>query len=249
MRPVTGSVDPTQLGLDPALLAAGFNLAGVLSAEEYDAQVPSGWRSESFGGSVRSAILLGTGGSRFFQAFRELSQLQHVADPLDTLTARLVSAAVAFERERGHDAEAAYYWTERLGAYADFMQLGLASGFGSRSRLGILLHREYGPWLAIRALVLTSRSLEPTGPDPGAPPCDGCPAPCASSCLGAAVRPALDFDLDSCVETTRQEAVCQVGCAARRACVVGPEHRYTPDAEAHHRAAAASHLGLPPLLG
>ena len=137
-------------------------------------------------------------------------------------------------------AAAGYYFEDR-GGFADFVGLAHAVGFGSPSRLGILIHPEYGPWLAIRALLFTERELDPTSPDPSFQPCEGCPAPCASACPGQALA-APSFDLERCIATTRLEDACRVGCAARHACVLGQGHAYDPDAEAHHRVAALAQL-------
>lgn len=230
---MTGSTEPGALGLDPGLGRAGIGVAGVLAAADYDARVPAGWQRARLLPSARSVVVLASGGRAFFRAYRESGE-----PGCDAFLQRVVGAAA--RREGG--AAAAYYFEER-GGYADFVALGEAAGLGSRSRLGLLIHPEFGPWLAIRALLLVERALEPTGPDAGFAPCSGCPAPCESACPGGAVGGA-GFDLQRCVATTRLEASCRSGCAARRACVVGPGHRYDPDAEAHHRGAALVHLEI-----
>jgi epoxyqueuosine reductase QueG len=230
---VSGSTDPRALGLGPELADAGINVAGVLAVADYDARVPEGFRSRRLLPSARSVVVLASGGTAFFRAFRSSGEAG-----CDAFLVRVVEAAA---RREGR-ARAGYYFEER-GGFADFTGLARAAGIGSPSRLGLLLHAEYGPWLAIRAVLLVARELDPTQPDPSWHPCDGCPAPCASACLGQALVE-TGFDLARCIATTRREAACRVGCAARRACVVGPAHRYDADAEAHHRAAAVTRLPL-----
>jgi epoxyqueuosine reductase QueG len=230
---VLGSTDPRALGLAPALADAGINVAGVLAVADYDARVPEGWRSQRLLPSARAVVVLGSGGTAFFRAYRISGETG-----CDAFLVRVVEDAA---RREGR-ARAGYYFEER-GGFADFVELARVAGIGSPSRLGLLLHREYGPWLAIRAVLLVARGLDPTRPDPAWDPCDGCPAPCASACLGDALVK-RGFDLDRCTATTRREAACRVGCAARRACVVGTGHRYDADAEAHHRAAAVGRLSI-----
>jgi epoxyqueuosine reductase len=225
--------DPVALGLDSGLADAGINLAGVLSVRDYDARVPAGWQTRHLLPSAGSVVVLATGGRAFFRAFRRS------ADPgCDAFLVRVIEQVI---RREGR-ATAGYYFEDR-GGFADFVELARVAGLGSPSRLGILIHPEYGPWLAIRALLFTERELDPTSPDPSFAPCDGCPAPCASACPGQAL-PATGFDLERCTATTRREDACRVGCAARHACVLGQNHRYDADAEAHHRVAALAHLSM-----
>ena len=232
---MSGSFDPTQLGLAPELSAAGVNLAGVLPVDAYDERVPSGWRSTALLPSARSVVVLATGGPAFFRAFRQSPEAGEPIDPLDRFLVRVVEAAI-----RAEPVAVAGYYFERRDGFADFVELARASGLGVPSRLGILIHPVYGPWLAIRALILTERALAPSHRIAGFDPCNGCPAPCASICPGAAL-PARGFDLSRCTAHSRQDPDCRVGCAARRACPVGARYRYEPDGEAHHRVAALSH--------
>ncbi len=232
---MSGSPDPTQLGFAPELSGAGVNLAGVLPIDAYDERVPSGWRSAALLPSARSAVVLATGGPAFFRAFRQSPEAGESIDPLDRFLVRVVEAAI-----RGEPAAVAGYYFERRDGFADFVGLARASGLGVPSRLGILIHPEFGPWLAIRALILTERVLAPTHGAPGFDPCSGCPAPCASACPGYALH-APSFDLSRCTAHSRQDPACQVGCAARRACPVGARYHYEVDGEAHHRVAALAH--------
>ena len=85
-------------------------------------------------------------------------------------------------------------------------------------------------------VVLTVGLWEPSEPLVGFDPCTGCPAPCAAACPGQAPTPA-GFRLDRCVAARAREPGCVASCAARRACVLGPEHAYLPEALAHHMSA------------
>jgi hypothetical protein len=148
-----------------------------------------------------------SGGRSLWDAFSGAPEFGAKVDPLDAYTRRVVEAAA---KQLDSRALALFAFERRGGAYADFVALGRLAGLGAPSRLGLLIHPVYGPWLSLRAVVLTPSAWE-TGP--GAPlafdPCRDCPAPC--------------------------EAAGPEFTARRRACVVGPEHAYGEAALAHHR--------------
>jgi epoxyqueuosine reductase QueG len=219
--------------LGPALIAAGLNVSGCLGVDRYDALVPAAWRAGALLASARTAVVLGAGGRAFFTAFRRSPEAAHPTDPVDQYTRR-VAAALAEDL----DGRAIFAFESRGGAYADFVALGRAAGLGSPSRLGLLLHPEYGPWLSLRAVVLTPRALDATGSLADFDPCAGCPAPCAAACHGLALR-SERFDAAECEIAREREPSCHSRCDARRACVVGREHRYSEAAEAHHMAFVA----------
>jgi len=229
------SSTPTAIGLDPRLEAAGLNLACVLSPDRYNARVAPSWRAAELLPRARSVVLLCSGGPAFFRAFRRAGGPADPGDgdPLDDFTRRVVEDASHTLESEGFAARPFFYWEQRGGRFADFVALGQAGGLGGPSRLGVLLHPHYGPWLALRAVLLTERPLPPTrGPAPeGYAPCAGCPAPCAAACHGAAVA-AERFDVAACASARQTLPACTARCDARRACVVGPEHAYEADAEA-----------------
>lgn len=238
--PVPGSTDPEGLALDPALTAGGVNVAGVLPVAAYDARVPEGWKARDWLSGAASAVVLATGGAGFYRAFQAAPGGGDSEHPLDDFLAGLLERAVDGERRLGFEAVAAGYFERRGpdgGRFANFVSLAERAGLGRTSRLGILVHPVFGPWIAIRGLLLTERRLAPSEPDPEFRGCEGCPAPCQTACPGGAVAVG-GFDLARCLETSRGLPACRVGCAARRACVLGPEHRYPPAAEARFRSAA-----------
>ena len=229
--PGDGDALRAALGLD----AAGFNVHGVLEPQTWDARVPPAWQCSALLPGARSALVLGAGARALFRAFERAPEFGCEPDPLDAYTRRVVEAAVDRLGER--DVRASAVWAnEPLGGrFADFVALGRACGLGAPSRLGLLLHPVYGPWVSLRAAVLCDLPLAPTPALDGFDPCPGCPAPCASACHGSAVAPG-GFDVAACAATRRREPACARRCDARRACVVGPEHAYDPGAEAHHMA-------------
>jgi hypothetical protein len=224
------------LGLDTALAANGFNLVGVLAAEHYDELVPPGWRSADCLPTARSAVLLCCGGPDFFRAARSSPQWLG-ADPVDCFARRWVEFQCAQWKELGFDTKGFLYTDQResggVRRFADFGSLAAASGIGVPSRLGILLHPQFGPWVSIRGLLLTERSCEPTAPLDWNP-CFGCPAPCSGACPSDRVVLASGFDVEACFSTKASTPACRTGCAARRACVYGLDQAYDREAETHY---------------
>jgi epoxyqueuosine reductase QueG len=160
------------------------------------------------------------------------------------MTERVAEQAAGALAGPGLPAVALLAHASRDGAFADFVALGREAGLGVGGRLGMLLHPEYGPWVSLRAALLSARDLPPDAPLAGFDPCTGCAAPCADACPGAAVPPE-GFSVSRCAVARAREPACRLRCDARRACVVGPFHAYDAAAEAHHM----SRAGVPPAGG
>lgn len=231
--------------LSEGLRQSGFNAFGVLARDCYDALVPRAWQAGSLLPGARAVLVLATGGPAFFRAFERARaagdpRFQPGArDPLDAFASdRLAEAAQLWSRE-GFETRA-FCHGERRGtppAYADFVALGRACGLGTPSRLGLLLHPEFGPWMAIRGLLVTTRPLPASAAIAGPGPCHGCPAPCTAVCPVAA--PGVSgFDALRCRRERGRSGDCRTRCGARHACIVGQEYAYAADAEAHHMLAA-----------
>jgi epoxyqueuosine reductase QueG len=224
-------------GVAERLAAVGLNVSGVLSADRYDALVPPAWRAARLLPDARSAVVVASGGRALWNALRSSPEYGQRADPVDRYTRRVTEALAQALTREGQRSAALLAFERRDGAYADFVALGRAAGLGAPSRLGLLLHPIYGPWMSIRAVLLTALALPETAPPPGFDPCPGCPAPCAEACPGGAPAPG-GFDLARCDATRRREPHCRLDCTARRACVLGSAHAYADEALAHHMAHA-----------
>jgi hypothetical protein len=215
-----------------ALDAAGLDLRGALAPADYDAQVPPAWRADALLPGARSLLVIGSGGRALWRAL-EAAGGAVGPDPLDAHTRRALEGCVALLRGAGEGARAAFAHERRAGAYADLVALGRAAGLGAPSRLGLLVHPVYGPWLSLRALLATTLAWPAPAPLAGFDPCRGCPAPCAAACHGQAVTPA-GFAVPACAAARRREPRCRPRCDARHACVLGQEHAYLEVAESHH---------------
>ncbi len=222
---------------EAALDAAGLNLRGVLSTARYDALVPGAWRTSALLPDARTALVGASGGRALWTALRGAPEFDAGSDPVDTYTARVVGALARDLSGAGHPSRALYPLERRGGAWADFVALGREAGLGVSSRLGLLLHPIYGPWLSIRAVLLTGLDCPLGAPLSGFDPCEGCAAPCAEACPGDAVGPE-GISASVCYATQRTEPACALRCSARRACMVGREHAYAKEAEAHHMGSA-----------
>ena len=221
------------------LTQAGLNVAGVLDAARYDAQVPPGWRTERLLPAARSAIVLASGGSELGHAIDAAPGERHPKHPVDDFTRRAVGRVVQTLTESGWQSRALHYTDlidasgrpSEAGTYADFISLAQAAGIGVPSRLRLLLHPVFGPWIAIRSLLLSELQLRPSEPLEGFDPCDGC-TQCIGGCPASAFRDGK-LDTAACSPARLRDVACEVGCAARRACVIGSEHVYEPHWEAH----------------
>lgn len=225
------------LGLDSALEAHGFNLVGVLAVERYDELVAPGWRSAEILPTARSAVMLCCGGPDFFRAARRSPEWRTGADPVDRFARRWVEFQCAQWSAAGFDTRGFLSVDQResggSSCFADFGSLAAACGVGVPSRLGILLHPRFGPWVSIRGLLLTERSCPPTACLDWSP-CLACPAPCANACLSDRVVLSSGFDVEACFATKSSTPACRSSCAARRACVYGLDQAYDLEAETHY---------------
>jgi hypothetical protein len=235
------------------LARGGLDVAGALAAPAYDAIAGPPWRIEAVAPGARAVIVVGSGGRRLWERFRAAPEATLERDPLDAYCARLLAEAAALA---GPGTRWALYGEQRGGEFPPLGRLAQLAGLGAPSRLGLLIHPRFGPWLALRALLYLPGTI---GPGPGtieadaararpAPfdPCTGCPAPCATACHGGAVT-STGLDGVACARTRGALRACASDCDARLACVVGREHAYTAEQRAHH--ARASLAVLSPAAG
>jgi hypothetical protein len=212
-----------------ALARAGLNLTGTLPVEEYDRLVPSAWRAHELCPDCAGVVLVGNGGRALWPLFKRSPEARLRRDPLDRYTERVLSQVCLIA---GPGTEYALYNAKRDGQYLPLVRLAERAGFGSRGRVGVLLHPEYGPWTSIRGVLYMTRAVPFQEPAPF-DPCTGCPAPCAEACHGAAVEPD-GVDIAGCFRTRVLDRRCRSACDARSACVLGPEHAFTAEQIAHH---------------
>ncbi len=237
-------MEPFLARLGERLAPHGLNLVGATPAARYDAVVPGHWALGPFAPEVHTVVVIGNGGTRFWQAFRRhLDHAPRVAmepDPLDAFTRSAVVDAVApLGAELGGSVRIVYPF-DRRPPVLSFVHLAECAGLGRPSLLGILVHPEFGPWIALRAALLLPFAVVAPRPADGFDPCPTCiERPCIAACPAGAVGSA-GWDVPRCAAHRLSGAGdgCDAGCHARIACVLGPAHRYPPDALAFHQAYA-----------
>ena len=230
--------------LATSLAPHGLNLVGVADAARYDAAVPERWTIGRHARGVRSVLVIGNGGPAFWEAFRRRldgePSLTSAYDPLDAFTRAVVTEVVApFAAELGRPIPIVFPFDGGPPALS-FVHLAECAGLGRSSLLGILVHPDFGPWIALRAALLLPFPCEAPRPADGFEACATCVArPCIPACPGAAVGPG-GWDVPRCADHRLSGAGdgCDAGCHARIACVYGQAHRYPPDALAFHQAYA-----------
>jgi hypothetical protein len=187
----------------------------------------------------RSGLVIGDGGPTFFERFATSAPdvTDPAGDPLDHHTIRLVRTVVG--ATLGSEVPwAARYPFDDLRPALPMQALGVAAGLPPAGPLGIQIHPRFGPWWAYRAFVILPVLLGPAemaAPDPSL--CATCPAPCVAACPGHAVTRA-GFGIVACAGNRLRDPGCQPTCAARRTCIVAPEHAYSDRQLGFHMAAS-----------
>ena len=239
-------MEPLLERLRTRLAPHGLNLVGTTEIATYDAVVPPAWLLGPRAGEARTAVVIGNGGGAFWAAFqRHLAAhpaAGRVAHPLDSFTRRVVGETIAPLRDDLGAARLVFPF-ELHPLPVSFVHLAECAGLGRRSLLGLLVHPEYGPWMALRAAILVPFALSAPRPADGFDPCPTCvERPCIAACPVGAVGSG-GWDVPRCA--AHRIAVpedCGPGCHSRTACVYGREHRYPPDAMAFHQRYAGTEM-------
>jgi hypothetical protein len=228
--------------LTRVLAPFGLNLVGTTTPAAYDALVPASHRL----GSARTGaiVVIGNGGGRLWAAYREHvarePERAAAAHPLDTFTAEVMERyAVPVAERLGLHPELRLPFRERA---FSFVHLAEAAGLGRRGLLGVLLHPEFGPWMALRGALLVDDAPRVPRPAAGFDPCPACrDRPCIAACPGSAVSSPEGWNVPRCIDfriARGAENPCADRCHARVACVYGRAHVYPADALAHHQTRA-----------
>jgi hypothetical protein len=211
------------------LEAGGLNLTGTRPGGDYDRRVPSAWQTKEVCPGARGILVVGNAGPLLWRHFRASPEFAHRRDPLDRYTKRIFrEVAAGIPSPSGY----ALYTEKRQESYLPLVALAQCAGFGAPGRVGVLLHPVYGPWISIRGVLFLPDEVERVEPPPF-DPCTGCPAPCADACHGSAVSDA-GVDVRRCLRTKITHRACRTACDARSACVIGPDHAFSPEQIAHH---------------
>ena len=208
-----------------ALREEGFDVLAPLAPTVYDAHAPASLSCARLLPGARVAWVVGSSRALFEHARGPGGSLA-----LDAHTERTLAQCEA--GARGARRVAVLGHRPAPDGLPDLVALGRAAGLGWPSRLGLLLHPEFGPWWSLRAVVLSEEPGAAGEALPGEGPCARCPAPCTVACPATAPGP-KGFDARACGAVRAEAGPCARACAARSACPEGAGHAYPPEALAH----------------
>ena len=145
------------------------------------------------------------------------------------------------------DATAHYPFGETLHPFQSWARE--ATGMHT-SPLGLLIHKKFGLWTALRAaLTFTNHNFPIPSPESSDHPCESCQTrPCLTACpVGAFTE--TSYDVASCrtfiSSQSSQANLCRTeGCRSRLACPIGTTYAYSrPQQSFHMEAFLSSTLG------
>jgi hypothetical protein len=236
---------PLVRALETALAPSGLDLIGVAEAHDYDLRVDRAHSLAVLAPWARSVVMIANGGGALWRSVQDWAEhrggLAAVADPIDEFTEETIRERAAPVLARaGCRHEIAFPFLGRDGASAlSFLDLGAAAGIGSPSLLRVLVHPVFGPWIALRAAILTDAELHAARPADGFDPCPTCAErACIAACPAGAVTSPDGWNFVACIDHRIERGSCEERCEARFDCVIGREHRYPASALAHHHGRA-----------
>jgi methylmalonic aciduria homocystinuria type C protein len=211
-----------------ALLKAGLDLVHPFDVSDYNTLIkahPQLNPLPMFGREQAMGLLIGNSRALwpiFLNALTLNQELAASSHPLDTYVTQAVSQAVDELNER-HVIRFSHVGGAHL---VSMLHVAEASGFAERGPVHLAIHPTYGPWFALRAVVILDRPAPGQG-DSAPSLCSGCSAPCKSAFAHA--ESGTDW---------------RDWVGVRDACPVGRDHRYSEDQIRYHYIKDRAALGL-----
>ena len=117
----------------------------------------------------------------FMRALRTDDELRRVPHPLDTYVTRTVATAV-----NNLPIRSTIFWAHQMTpAPIPIQRIAERAGLARIAPSHLSIHPQFGPWIALRALVVMDAN-GPAGEPPALPdPCASCAAPCVSALRAA----------------------------------------------------------------
>ena len=191
----------------------GLDLVHPFCADWFDDSVPAAERLSSRRGAL--AMLVGNTRAlwpRFLDALASDRTLEDEAHPIDRYTERSISESLA-SLSCGYEVRFAHQ-----PPFVPMQRLAERAGFAFLAPSRLSVHPEFGPWIALRAVVVFDID-GPTGPAPRLEvPC----ADCANAC-----EPALSRALAGPDDW-------RLWVSVRDACPLGAQHRYSEEQIHYH---------------
>jgi methylmalonic aciduria homocystinuria type C protein len=206
--------------------ASGLDLVQPFAVGLYNAAVDAAYRLPDFGRADRLAVLLGNSRALwpcFIDALRREPARIDDAHPLDRWIDERVADAVA-GRPEPHEIRFAH---ERPPRRVAMQRLAEVAGLAWLSASHLSVHPTYGPWIALRAVVV----FDVAGPirSQAPPPCPSCSERCVPA-FERAVR-VIDDPVEAHEDVARH---WETWVAVRDACPLGRAHRYDDDQVRYH---------------
>lgn len=193
------------------LKSAGLDLIRWFSVEEVNRNLPSTHRLPNAG---TTGLVLGNTRALWEPFVRRGSSRPRTAHPLDRYVEDSVREALA---------PLLPTWLrfahQLLPSPIPIQRYAAASGLALMSPVGLTVHPEYGPWIALRAVALFDALQAPVPQERASHPCDACERPCVAPFERAMNDPA---------RTSR------TFLPVRMSCPVGVRHRYSEEQIDYH---------------
>lgn len=220
-----------------AAVAAGLTTRGGFHPAPDDAVPPM-----PDGRPAATLVLLGNAGPGMWRKFKPFAAARNSNRPLDEWSERVIT-------ELGELLGAHPLFPFSRAPFPPFQRWAQRAEPVWPSRIGMLIHFEYGVWHAYRGALAFADRIQLPPAESAQSPCETCAGePCLSACPVDAFGIGR-YDVPACVAHLASPAgsdCMQRGCAARRACPVGREFRYLPaQAEFHMRWFLRAHQRRP----
>lgn len=206
---------------------AGLDLVQPFAADWFNAGLPQSERLYDFGRPGALGILVGNTKAlwpAFQRAVAASSVLTATPHPLDSYTKGVMWRAAS----RVAPLASCTYFSHTLPPLAiPIQRLAERIGFAGLSPSRLAVHPAYGPWFALRAVLLVDLAGPEAAPPTPVRPCQGCDEPCMP-----AFEHALAVSAPISAESIARHAAEWI--AVRDACPFGHAFRYSDDQLAYH---------------
>lgn len=179
------------------LAERGYDIAHAFDA--HAAAREPGW--EQLAQGPRVGILIGNTRA-LWEPFTAAANLDE-ADPLDRYTERAITEAFG---------DAPVFFTHRAygGAFLPFSRLAVATGLGALAPSHLVIHPIYGPWFALRAVVLVDGDPPARAPIPQPCTCNGACATALEAALPSSSWEDWLAVRDACGLRTYRYSIAQI---------------------------------------